>query len=242
MLAEAVLVRILVPMLGEKKSMRVGLAAFGFQCIVLGFAFEGWHLFVCIIFSMVGNLVYPSLTSLVSASVEPEALGEALGAVNGIKALTEGIGPLVFGSLMTLSENSSLPGSPYLLAAVLVFFAYRYADRLPDVQNDDYVHELDYKKRQRQEAKRMAGRFATQQQQEERRQQERLRPRQLYFHEEYDDDDDDEYAELLLDDSFDCISEVETDDGDNDADDERASRLPRTFASFLKMVPKPGNV
>ncbi|EEC51018.1 transporter, major facilitator superfamily and tetracycline resistance protein, partial [Phaeodactylum tricornutum CCAP 1055/1] len=100
MVAEAVLVRVMVPLLGEKKATKVGLVSFALQCVVLGFAYEGWHLFVCAGFSLLGNLVYPSLTSLVSGSVEPDAVGEALGAVNGIKALTEGIGPLVFGSLM----------------------------------------------------------------------------------------------------------------------------------------------
>jgi MFS transporter, DHA1 family, tetracycline resistance protein len=110
MVAEAVLVRILVPMLGEKRAMLLGLVCFGLQCVVLGFAYEGWHLFVLCAFSMLSNLVYPSLTSLVSGSVAPDSVGEALGAVNGIKALTEGVGPLVFGSLMTLSENTALPG------------------------------------------------------------------------------------------------------------------------------------
>ena len=145
MIAEAVLVRIMVPLLGEKRSTRLGLLSFAVQCILLGIAYEGWHLFVCAAFSLLGNLVYPSLSSLVSGSVEPDAVGEALGAVNGIKALTEGIGPLIFGSLMTLSEHSALPGWPYLLAAGLVFAAYRVAFGLPDVQNEEYIHELEFK-------------------------------------------------------------------------------------------------
>ena len=147
MLAEAVLVRIVVPMIGEKRAMRLGLASFCIQCIVLGFAYEGWHLFVCVVFSLAGNLVYPSLSSLVSGSVEPDAVGEALGAVNGIKALTEGIGPLVFGSLMTLSEHSALPGWPYLLASVLIIAAFKAAGELPDPDEDDYIHELVQKNR-----------------------------------------------------------------------------------------------
>ena len=206
MVAEAVLVRILVPMLGEKKSMRLGLAAFGLQCVVLGFAYEGWHLFVCIAFSLLGNLVYPSLTSLVSASVEPKVLGEALGAVNGIKALTEGIGPLVFGSLMTLSEESSLPGWPYLLAAILVYLAYRHAARLPDTRDDDndYIHELEYKRqrrKRRQEATRMADVFATKQERKPH-----------YNHYDDDEDDDEEEYVGLLDDSIHMLSEIETDE------------------------------
>jgi MFS family permease len=149
MVAEAVLVRILVPMLGEKQAMKVGLAAFVIQCFILGVAYEGWHLFLCTVFSMFANLVYPCLSSLVSGSVEPEAVGEALGAINGVKALTEGIGPLVFGSLMTLSEHSALPGWPYLLAAVLAYLAYQAADALPDRDDDDYIHELERIKHKR---------------------------------------------------------------------------------------------
>jgi MFS family permease len=145
MVAEAVLVRIMVPMLGEKQSMKLGLLSFGIQCVILGFAYESWHLFVCAFFSMLGNLVYPSLSSLVSGSVEPDSVGEALGALNGIKALTEGVGPLLFGTLMTWSEKSAFPGWPYLLAAVLVFAAYKATDELPDIEHDDYIHELDKK-------------------------------------------------------------------------------------------------
>ena len=102
MISEAILVRFIVPAIGEKKSMRIGLLAFSLQCIVLGFAYEGWQLFICVLFSMLANLVYPSLTSLVSSAVALDMVGEALGAVNGIKALTEGVGPLVFGMLMTV--------------------------------------------------------------------------------------------------------------------------------------------
>lgn len=147
MIAEAALVRVLVPLLGEKRAMKLGLFSFCLQCITLGLAYEGWHLFICAGFSLLGNLVYPSLTSLVSGSVEPNAVGEALGAINGIKALTEGIGPLFFGSLMTISEKSALPGWPYLLAAALVAAAYIETNKLPDIEEDDYVHELDRKKR-----------------------------------------------------------------------------------------------
>lgn len=146
MVAEAVLVRIIVPLLGEKRAMKLGLVSFALQCIVLGFAYEPWHLFVCAAFSLLGNLVYPSLSSLVSGNVAPDAVGEALGAINGIKALTEGFGPLVFGTLMTFSEESILPGWPYLLASVLVAMAYKETCRLPDPEEDDYVHELERKR------------------------------------------------------------------------------------------------
>ena len=164
MVAEAVLVRFLVPLLGEKKAVKIGLISFALQCFVLGAANEPWQLFVCAPLSMLGNLVYPSLSSLVSGIVEPEIVGEALGAINGIKALTEGIGPLIFGSLMTVSEHTAFPGSPYWLAGLFVFVAHSLADKLPANSDPDlypfsppskshaasereYVHELEFKKR-----------------------------------------------------------------------------------------------
>ena len=142
MISEAILVRFIVPAIGEKKSMRIGLLAFSLQCIVLGFAYEGWQLFICVLFSMLANLVYPSLTSLVSSAVAPDMVGEALGAVNGIKALTEGVGPLVFGMLMTFSEHSVLPGWPYFLASGFAIAAYRRGAYLPDEgdEGDDDVY------------------------------------------------------------------------------------------------------
>lgn len=223
MISEAVLVRIVVPILGEKRSMQVGLVAFGMQCVCLGLAYEGWHLFVCIMFSMVGNLVYPSLSSLVSGSVEPEAVGEALGAVNGIKALTEGIGPLVFGSLMTLSEESALPGWPYLLAAVIVYIAYVCSSELPDVQKDEYVHELERKK-QRSEATRMLDSFAS---------------KQTKRRFELDADECEEYLGLLDSDSPNFLSEIDEDEDDQPArystSPQDTSRLPVTFASMMQM-------
>ena len=161
MVAEAILIRWLVPMLGEKQTIRVGLISFGLQCIVLGAANEPWQLFLCVGLSLLGNLVYPSLSSLVSGIVEPKKVGEALGAINGIKALTEGIGPLFFGTLMTFSEGTAFPGSPYWLAGILVFVAYHLADKLPansepshkhsqyhtSSQEEEYIHELEFKRR-----------------------------------------------------------------------------------------------
>mmetsp|Transcript_48661 Transcript_48661/g.54418 ORF Transcript_48661/g.54418 Transcript_48661/m.54418 type:complete len:655 (+) Transcript_48661:164-2128(+) len=162
MIAEAILVRVLVPWVGEKRAIRIGLISFGLQCLVLGAANEPWQLFFCVGLSLLGNLVYPSLSSLVSGIVESKKVGESLGAINGIKALTEGIGPLFFGTLMTLSEHTAFPGSPYWLAGILVFVAYHLADKLPassepssdkhsqyhvSPPEEEYIHELEFKRR-----------------------------------------------------------------------------------------------
>jgi hypothetical protein len=221
MVAEAVMVRIMVPMLGEKRSTRLGLAAFGLQCVILGLAYEGWHLFACILLSLLGNLVYPSLTSLVSSSVEPGAVGEALGAVNGIKALTEGVGPLLFGSLMTLSERSALPGWPYLVAALIVYMAYHYSQYLPD--DDDYVHELE-RKRPQSPPRLLNVLFGDSS----------LQPTTRETCLDPADDDDDDECKGLLGACEDMLSEIEEENDDDEGGrGGEWSELPVTFASMM---------
>jgi hypothetical protein len=99
LISEAVLVRIAIPLLGETRCIRIGLASFSLQCVLLAVANSPWHLFGCAFLAMAGNLVYPSVSSLVSSTVRPDMVGRALGAINGVKSLTEGIGPLLFGTV-----------------------------------------------------------------------------------------------------------------------------------------------
>lgn len=131
MFSEGILVRLIVPYLGEIKSMRLGLLCFAIQAGIIAFSSTKQLIFLSIIFSMFSNLVYPSISSLVSKLVEEEVLGEALGALNGIKALTEGFGPLLFGFLMGLFEETPLPGAPYLIAAMITSWALLHSFEFP---------------------------------------------------------------------------------------------------------------
>jgi len=42
--------------------MTIELVCFAVQCGVLGVAYEGWHLLMCVVIGMGSYLVYPSLT------------------------------------------------------------------------------------------------------------------------------------------------------------------------------------
>ena len=146
MLSEAVLVRIAIPLLGETRAMRVGLVSFALQCTLLAVADRPWHLFACAALAIPGNLVYPSVSSLVSATVRPEFVGRALGAVNGVKSLTEGVGPLMFGTLLTMSEKDRLPGWPYFIAAIMTVMAYHAGSALPSIDDENgmsYKYNVD---------------------------------------------------------------------------------------------------
>ncbi|KAG5193044.1 major facilitator superfamily domain-containing protein [Tribonema minus] len=108
-----------VPFMGEKRTMQLGLLGFAAQCIMIGFADSRRMIFASMAGGTLSNLFYPSMSSLVSKSVSLEAQGEVLGTINGVRALTEGFGPLVFGALMSYFETSALPGAPYLIASAV---------------------------------------------------------------------------------------------------------------------------
>lgn len=63
--------------------------------------------------------------------------GEVLGAINGVRALTEGFGPLLFSFLFWHTENTFLPGCPYLIAAVVCVGALVLSFELPESMDDD---------------------------------------------------------------------------------------------------------
>lgn len=91
MFSEGVLVRIIVPRIGETNSIRVGLIAFSMQCVIIAISSSPKWIYISILFSMLANLVYPSVSSLVSKVVSEESQGEALGALNGIKAVVSNV-------------------------------------------------------------------------------------------------------------------------------------------------------
>lgn len=159
MFSEGVLVRVIVPRIGETNSIRLGLIAFSMQCCIIAISSSPKWIYISILFSMLANLVYPSVSSLVSKVVSEESQGEALGALNGIKAVvsaasiflkcsaenfvclvqTEGFGPLLFGFLMSLFENTPQPGAPYLITAVIAAWAFLHSFEL---QEDPEVAHL----------------------------------------------------------------------------------------------------
>lgn len=87
MFSEGILVRLAVPRFGEMGCIRIGLLAYAAQCATIAFASNIQMIFFSLLFSMLANLVYPSVSSLVVKVVGSHEQGEALGALNGVKAM-----------------------------------------------------------------------------------------------------------------------------------------------------------
>ncbi|GMH55427.1 hypothetical protein TrRE_jg7098, partial [Triparma retinervis] len=140
-LAEGVLVRVAVPAFGPVRVAQAGLLTFAVQCAGFSVARKTSHVFALVTMSTVTNLVYPSIAGMVSEKVGKERIGETLGAVNSIKALTEGFGPLVFGVMMTGMEGTGWPGMPYLIAGAMSLAAYARTRDLKKIEDLGYLSE-----------------------------------------------------------------------------------------------------
>ncbi|MDJ1468516.1 TCR/Tet family MFS transporter [Xanthocytophaga flava] len=115
--------RILIPKLGSKLSVYIGLGFYviGFTCFA--FASEGWMMFAFMVPFALGGLAGPSLQGIMSGQVPPNEQGELQGALTGLISVTSIIGPLLmtylFGYFTSSQAPVYFPGAPFIMGAVL---------------------------------------------------------------------------------------------------------------------------
>jgi MFS transporter, DHA1 family, tetracycline resistance protein len=111
------LIRKLLPIFGEARLAVGGLVlmavAFGLVAIVPA----GWMLFPALGLLAVGSgAATPSLTSLISRRVSPQAQGSVLGGTQALTSLTMVVGPLFAGLVFDLIG----PAAPYIAGTLLI--------------------------------------------------------------------------------------------------------------------------
>ena len=135
---EALLVRFLVPRRGEAWCVRIGLAASSLQFAALSLSHTSYVIYLSSTLALLGGLVYPSMTSLITRLSNRSETGRNLALLNGAKSLTEGAGPLVFNLLMSVSEKTSHPGLPYLLACACSALAFKKCEGFDRLEEDEW--------------------------------------------------------------------------------------------------------
>ncbi len=114
------LVRKLIPKIGERNVLRIGLTCMAIGLTGIAFAKHIWMMAIVQTFLAVGNgFTNPSIMGSVSLLVPPDEQGAALGTTQSLSALGRVIGPalggLLFGSLWT--------GSPFVIAGLFIVCA-----------------------------------------------------------------------------------------------------------------------
>lgn len=121
--SQLVVMRYLVPRLGERRTALIGIASGTVGYAGFGLATAGWMMFALLATWFFAAIVMPTTNALMSHRVSPDAQGELQGAVASLFSLSAIIGPPIMTHLFarfTAPESTvHVPGAAFLAAAVL---------------------------------------------------------------------------------------------------------------------------
>ena len=98
-LVQGWLIRMIIPKLGQQRSIYVGLALYALGFLLFGLATEGWMMFAFLIPYCLGGIAGPSLQGIMSSQVPPNQQGELQGALTSLVSLTTIVGPIMMTGL-----------------------------------------------------------------------------------------------------------------------------------------------
>ena len=124
-LIQAWLLRILLPRLGERRALLLGLSSNVLGFVLYGLATHGWMMYAIIVASSLGFLVQPVAQGIMSKQVGPDEQGALQGALASLTSLMAVVGPILATSLFSRftspTEVVALPGAPFFSGAALFF-------------------------------------------------------------------------------------------------------------------------
>lgn len=122
-IVQGYLIRLILPKLGQKRSVYIGLLFSAIGFMLYAFASQGWMMYVFMVPYILGSIAGPALQGIISTQVASNEQGEVQGALTSLQSLTSIIGPPLMTNLFSFFTQPSapvyLPGSPMLLAALL---------------------------------------------------------------------------------------------------------------------------
>ncbi|KAG8715046.1 hypothetical protein FRC09_016977 [Ceratobasidium sp. 395] len=88
----------------------------------------------------IGSGATPCISTIVSASVEPLARGEALAAITLVRSVSEFLSPIILGSIMNATIDTNMPQAMFFVASILMAFGVGIVTFIRD--SDRYIpHE-----------------------------------------------------------------------------------------------------
>ena len=127
------LIRVVIPKIGKKWSVYIGLLIYTIGMILFGLASQSWMMFVFILPYCLGGIAGPALQGIISGQVAPNAQGELQGGLTGLVSLTSIFGPILMGGLFRYFTKPDtplyLPGAPFFMGSFLCLLSLIFAMR-----------------------------------------------------------------------------------------------------------------
>jgi len=126
-LVQGLLIRYTNPLLGEKRSIFIGLLFYSLGLLLFAFASEGWMMFAFLVPYCLGGIAGPALQSIIAKSVPNNEQGELQGSLTSLMSLTSIIGPPLMTGLFAYytrpGSKIHFSGVSFLLAAILMLLS-----------------------------------------------------------------------------------------------------------------------
>jgi DHA1 family tetracycline resistance protein-like MFS transporter len=117
------LIRVIIPKLGQERSVYVGLGMYALGYFLYAIATQSWMMFAITVPYCMGSIAGPALQGIISNQVPANEQGELQGALTSLMSVTAIVGPLlmtqIFYFFTRVGAPVYLPGAPMLLGGVL---------------------------------------------------------------------------------------------------------------------------
>jgi MFS transporter, DHA1 family, tetracycline resistance protein len=116
------LVRQIVPRLGERRSVIIGISISMVAFVLYGLATQGWMLYAILVGASIGGIGGPALQGLISQGVPANEQGAVQGSLSSLGSLTGILAPLIgtylFGFFTSSAAPVQIPGAAFFFAAL----------------------------------------------------------------------------------------------------------------------------
>ena len=134
-LVQGLLVRRVVPWLGERRAAQTGYVLAACAYAAFAFAPAGWVIYVGVVLQAFGAIAGPAVQAMLSAVAGPDRQGETQGELASLQGLTAIVSPLtagwLFGAFTGPAAPVHFPGTPFLVSTLTYLAAFAAVHGLP---------------------------------------------------------------------------------------------------------------
>jgi MFS transporter, DHA1 family, tetracycline resistance protein len=126
-IVQGVLIRWINPILGDKKSIYIGLVLYTIAMFLFAFASQSWMMFVFLIPYCLAGISGPAIQAVISHKVPPSEQGEIQGTLASLMSASSIIGPPMMSTLFYFFTHKEAPfqfaGAPFVLGGILMLIS-----------------------------------------------------------------------------------------------------------------------